>query len=212
MLGKVFVVTALGVSVAAAQSVRLPSTQRLFVAQGGDTPNVNSHMTVPAQAFGIDFAVAGGHTMRELSRGSATRVDDFFCWDTPVLAPAAGVVVSAVDTFPDNAVGVHDLVHPLGNHVVVQSNTRYFYLAHLRRGSVGVRVGDTIVAGATIGRCGNSGNSDFPHIHLHATQSPRVGEGHGLNLTFGPMTVELAGKSFAAVEWPLLRGLWLTMP
>jgi murein DD-endopeptidase MepM/ murein hydrolase activator NlpD len=44
-------------------------------------------------------------------------------------------------------------------------------LAHLRRGSVAVKEGQAVRAGEPIARCGNSGNTSQPHLHLQV-QSP----------------------------------------
>ncbi len=195
-----------------AQTVGLPSRQPLFVLQGGDTPNVNHHMTVASQAFGVDFGVVGGASGRELASPGARRIEEFFCWDTPVVSPVSGQVVQVADSFPDNPLGTHDRANPLGNHVVIGSGGRFYYLAHLRRGTVSVRTGDAVEAGREIGRCGNSGNSDFPHIHMHATASARFGEGMGINLLFGPIRAVLSGKVFEQVEWPMLAGLWVRTP
>ncbi|WP_353267938.1 M23 family metallopeptidase [Gemmatimonas sp.] len=195
-----------------AQAVRLPSRQSLFVLQGGDTPNVNHHMTVAAQAFGVDFAVVGGTSGRELAPSGVRRIEEFYCWDTPVISPVSGQVVQVVDSLPDNPLGTHDTVNLLGNHVVIRSAERFFYLGHFRRGSIVVRTGNSVEAGGIVGRCGNSGNSDFPHIHLHATASARFGEGVGINLLFGPIRAELSGTVFEQVECPMLAGLWVRSP
>lgn len=194
------------------QTARLPSAQPLFVWQGGDTPNVNYHMAISSQAYAVDFAVVGGAGGRELSRPQPTRAEDFFCWDTAVLSPTPGRVVAIVNTLPDNTLGAKDAAHPLGNHVVIQAGDRFFYVAHLRQRSLSVQVGDSVWAGTVLGRCVNSGNTDFPHIHVHATHSAVFGEGVGINVTYGPMHVSLAGKEFTNVEWPLLRGLWVHAP
>jgi murein DD-endopeptidase MepM/ murein hydrolase activator NlpD len=195
-----------------AQSARLPSASQLFVLQGGDTPNVNSHMAVQSQWFGVDFGVVGGRLGRELARAPGSRPEDFYCWDTPVLAPVSGKVVAAADSFPDNPIGTKDAVHPAGNHVVIQQGDRFVYIAHFRRRTVSVHVGDPVTAGQVIGRCGNSGNTDFPHIHVHATHSATLGDDVGINLMYGPIHVNLAGKEFDNVEWPMLRGLWVRNP
>jgi peptidase M23-like protein len=195
-----------------AQAVRLPSRAPLFVYQGGDTPNVNYHMAMASQAYAVDFAVVGGPKTRDLARRPASRPEDYYCWDTAVLSPVDGRVIETLDSLPDNAIGVRDPVHPLGNHVTIAQGDRYFYLAHLRQRMLTVHAGDTVTAGQAVGRCGNSGNTDFPHIHLHATNSPKLGEGTGINLVFGPMNVVLAGKTFENVEWPMLRGLWVHAP
>ena len=104
---------------AAAQEYRLPFDGRWFVMPGGDTPNVNQHMSVAAQWFAVDFAKVGGSSGRELTRRTPpTTVEDFFSWGEPVLAPADGQVVSASDGLPDNPLGIKDAQHPAGNHVV----------------------------------------------------------------------------------------------
>src|SRR5262245_628658 len=97
---------------ATAQELQLPFSGRWFVLQGGDTVNVNQHMLAGAQAFGIDFGMAGGAGQRQLVSAPPTRSEDFFSWGQPVLSPADGVVVAAVTDRPDNALGVKDPARP----------------------------------------------------------------------------------------------------
>lgn len=49
---------------------------------------------------------------------------------------------------------------------------RFVALCHLRRGSLAVRPGDPVRAGEVLGRCGNSGNSTEPHVHLQVMDAP----------------------------------------
>ncbi len=51
--------------------------------------------------------------------------------------------------------------------------------AHLKPGSVRVKTGERIRAGDVLGRIGNSGNTDFPHLHfqLMDSRSPLGSEG-----------------------------------
>jgi hypothetical protein len=195
----------------AAQDLRLPFDGGWFVMQGGDTSNVNQHLAVPAQAYGIDFAKVGGPSGRELTRGKPTRVEDFFSWGEVVLAPAGGVVVAVVDDLPDNPLGSKDLLRPAGNHVVIQTKEGHFvFLAHLKRGTVTVEPGDSVRRAQPLGLCGNSGNSDFPHIHLHIQDTATLDSGTGQNPIFGPIDVELTGTRFKGVTWPLIRGLFVS--
>jgi len=130
-----------------------------------------------------------------------------------VLAPADGEVVSLADTLPDNPLGVKDANNPLGNHVVLRvAPDRYVFLAHMRRGTVAVKLGDHIKRGALLGRCGNSGNSDFPHVHMHVQDTPVFNTGTGQNPEFTGINVELSGKRFDHVDWPLIRGLFVWNP
>ena len=62
-----------------------------------------------------------------------------------------------------------------GNHVFIQTvhvtGTVVVALCHLQQGSAEVTVGQRVESGQSIGRCGNSGNSTEPHLHLHAVDS-----------------------------------------
>jgi hypothetical protein len=137
-------------------------------------------------------------------------VEDYYAWDQAVLAPVAGEVVAVVDGLPDNRIGFKDEKNPAGNHVVIKAAAdRYVFIAHFKKGSVKVRVGEPVAARRELGRCGNSGNSDCPHIHLHAQDAPTLNEGQGQNMIFKGINVELTGKRFEGVDWPLIRGLFV---
>jgi hypothetical protein len=198
---------------AAAQEYHLPFNGRWFVMQGGDTPNVNAHMIVAAQWYAVDFAKVGGPSQRELTRRPPSGVEDFYSWGEPVLAPADGEVVAVVDGLPDNPLGTKDVEHPAGNHVVIRTApNRFVFLAHLQRGTVSVKAGENVKRGQRVGLCGNSGNSDFPHIHMHVQDDPNLNGGQGQNFVFADIDVELTGKLFVHVTWPLIRGLFVANP
>lgn len=64
-----------------------------------------------------------------------------------------------------------------GNHVILRARPPsggapgaevFVALCHLRRGSIAVRPGQEVRIGELLGRCGNSGNSTEPHLHLQA--------------------------------------------
>ena len=88
-----------------------------------------------------------------------------------VLAAADGVVARVRDGAAD--VSVHAPGAPsvegqeCGNGVVVDHgegwSTQY---CHMARGSIGVRPGETVRAGAPLGQVGLSGNTEYPHLHL----------------------------------------------
>ena len=176
------------------ETLSLPFSGRWFVMQGGDTRNVNQHMSG-----------------RALSPGDPRRPEDFFSWNEPVLSPADGTIVALDDAQPDNALGMKDPLHPAGNHVVIQTAPdRFVFVAHLRSGSIEVAIGRKVRRGDRLGRCGNSGNSDFPHIHVHVQDARTLNEGNGINPVFEHADVELTGKTFADVTWPMIRGLFVS--
>ena len=195
---------------AIAQEYRLPFEGRWFVMQGGDTPNVNHHMAVTAQWYGIDFTKVGGPSQRALVQSTGAENEDFYAWGAPVLSPVDGEIVGVVDEFPDNPLGTKDTRNPAGNYIAIRAaSDRYVFLAHLQRKSIVVKPGQRVVRGQLLGKCGNSGNTDFPHIHMHVQDAATFGEGVGQNVTFSKINVELAGKQFHTVDWPLIKGLFV---
>jgi hypothetical protein len=196
---------------ATAQDYHLPFDGRWFVLQGGDTLNVNEHMRVSAQWYGVDFAKVDGPGKRALVKTTGATVEDFYSWNEPVLSPVEGEVTAVVDDLPDHVPGSKDASKPLGNYVVIRAaSDRYVYLAHLKQGSIVVKPGQHLKSGQSLGRCGNSGNTDFPHIHMHVQDTATFNVGSGQNIEFFDIDVELSGQHFDGVKWPLIRGLFVS--
>ncbi|MGO2110475.1 MAG: M23 family metallopeptidase [Pseudoclavibacter sp.] len=71
-----------------------------------------------------------------------------------------------------------------GNHVYIESDGVVVALCHLQRASVEVRLGQRVRPGDAIARCGNSGNSTEPHLHIQVIDSVRIEHAHAVPLTF----------------------------
>ncbi len=145
-----------------AATVRLPSDEPLRVAWGGDRLATNHHAFTPDQRWAYDLVI-------EPYLGGSSKLEDYGCWGTQVVAPVSAKIHAAHDGEPDVAPGKPaNPEKPLGNFVVfeLQSGT-YLLIAHLQRGSVKVKAGDAVIEGQAIGACGNSGNTSEPHIHIH---------------------------------------------
>ena len=162
---------------------RLPLDGLVNVAWGGGTPSVNDHAQFPDQRWAYDLIVRRGG-LRHRRRGE--RLEDYYDYGLPVLAPADGIVRSAVDGEPDKPIGVRWAGgDPAGNHVVLEVAPRQFlFLGHLERGSVRVALGDSVRAGQAVGRVGNSGRTQVPHLHIHLQACPTLGFGEGIPLYF----------------------------
>ena len=155
-------------------AIAAPFEGEWFVSAGGRSTLVNHHYTLLAdQRYAVDFLIErDGKTFE----GDSSDFASFHCWDQPILAPADGVVVVADDGHQDWPIG-HELTDPsqvAGNVVVIDiGEGRYIQLAHLRMESVQVNVGQSVTAGDVVGRCGNSGNTDEPHLHMQVQDSPK---------------------------------------
>ena len=88
--------------------------------------------------------------------------------------------------------------------IALASAGPFVLLAHLQRGSVLVRPGDTVESGNRIGSCGNSGNSTQPHVHVQVTDSLDWPHSQGLPMTFAAAddTVGMPGESEIVVVDP----------
>ncbi len=149
---------------------RLPFRGTWTVTQGHE--GTHTHRGPWRHAF--DFEVIGADGLAYQSDGREPR--DFRCYNLPVLAAGRGTVEQVQDGVPDNAVGGMNARENWGNSVTLSHGTNlYSVYAHLIPGSITVKPGDPVRAGAEIGRCGNSGRSLVPHLHFHVQRGVPLG-------------------------------------
>jgi murein DD-endopeptidase MepM/ murein hydrolase activator NlpD len=131
------------------------------VIQGIDSDGTHSGYA----AYALDFVPA--EPTREGVSRKRKRLADHPCYGRPILAPADGRVVWAKDGARELLPFRESRKHEAGNFVILEhAPDEFSEFRHLQRGSIGVKVGDVIRAGQTIGRCGNSGNAVTPHLHF----------------------------------------------
>lgn len=97
---------------------------------------------------------------------------DYAVFDAPVLAPCDGLVKTAVSDRPDNLAGHRYRRLDGANRVELVCKGTEIWLAHLKRGSVTVSAGERVSVGDVLGVVGNSGNTEEPHLHIHAQTIP----------------------------------------
>lgn len=103
-----------------------------------------------------------GHEGTDFSIRSFRQMDS----TVNILAAADGKVVYILDGLFDRET-VSDVSKGLGNYIAIKHPNDYFtYYAHLKKGSIDVKVGDEVKAGDVIGEVGSSGNSTDPHLHF----------------------------------------------
>ncbi len=145
-----------------------------------------------AQRFAIDwvqYQTVNG--VRTTWKGPEDKNDSYFCYGKPIYSVASGRVVDMSDGMPENvphsgkyAVPI-DFNNAAGNHAVVQiAPDRYVLYAHMRPGTVRVKVGDRVSTGEIIGLVGNTGSSTEPHLHMHIDDQPSFLAGNGVPYEF----------------------------
>jgi hypothetical protein len=176
--------------------LRLPFDGEWFVFWGGRTIEENYHVIAVDQRFAYDLVVVRDGASH---RPDAKDNSGYYCWDSPIYAPGDGVVTESVDGIEDNVPGVMNPAAAAGNHIVIDhGNGEYSLLAHFRRGTITVHVGDHVKGGALLGHSGNSGNSSEPHLHYHLQNGPHFGSGEGLPAQFRDYCAD--GKPVASGE------------
>lgn len=150
----------------------LPFFGEWFVSQGADGKYTHTGEWRHAWDFEIRDAELKTY------RGSGNVPDDYYCYGKNILAPADGMIEEVFDNIPDNPVGEKNLKKNWGNTVIIKhADFLYTQLSHLKEGSIVVKPGQRIKRGEVLGKCGNSGNSPYPHLHFQVQQTPFLGSG-----------------------------------
>lgn len=160
-----------------------------WLVQNSPADRVPSHgTTLFATSYAIDFVpVDDSGRSAPFTFGSLLRPEppeNFVGFGRPVLSPVAGTVVAIHDSELDHAsyrgapsLGYAATQHRraragwpalAGNHVMIRCDEGVVALCHLQQGSAQVRLGQPVAIGEMLGRCGNSGNSTEPHLHIQA--------------------------------------------
>ena len=168
--------------------LRLPFRGAWTVFWGGRTLTQNYHAFARDQRFAMDVLIVRNGRTHD---GDGSRCADYYCYGQPVLAPAAGTVVWAQDSLPDNPPGKMDPAHATGNSLILDhGNGEYSLLAHMQPGSLRFKPGDHVPADAVVGLCGNSGNTTEPHLHYHLQNGPVPFDADGLPVAFVDLIVD----------------------
>ena len=99
-------------------------------------------------------------------RGRGKKLENYLAWDQPFYAAADGEISWVQNDFPDLPPGVlgrGDRNNGVGIRHGNNETTWYF---HAVRGSITLKVGDQVKRGQLLGRVGNSGKANIPHLHF----------------------------------------------
>lgn len=194
----------------------------------GATPHTGHRWVVPEE-FALDIARLGDGN--QPFRGAGDRFSDYYAYGAEVVAAAAGRVVAAVDGIAEDPSSLRRADETMeayaarfrsvsdailrqgeaalaGNYVVIDhDNHEYSLYAHLRPGSVQVKVGQTVTAGQPLARLGSSGNSTDPHLHFQVCDAPGPLRCAGIPIHFEGITLP-----WADFPRPVQSGDWVIAP
>jgi len=183
----------------------LPFKGRWLVAWGGDTKELNQHHDTPNQRFAFDFL--GVDEKGNTRKGQAQINEDYFAFAREILTPAEGIVTDVIRGVRDNVPGSMNSYSALGNAVFIQHREHEVsVLAHLKLGSIKVKVGDKVKRGQVIALCGNSGNSSEPHLHYHLQNTPIIQDGTGIKCYYQKVIVLENGNRKSKTNYSPIKG------
>lgn len=182
------------ISSRAAPVVAMPLAGRVFVWDGHDELGHHRRWdyTIPflkqlgfssnGMRYSYDFVLVD--EAGEMNKPEPKDNEDWRAFGATVRAVEAGTVVKVVSTHPDDGsfdpqASLQDINALLGNYVVIDHGQGVFSAyAHLKQESAQVRAGDKVRRGQAIAAVGNSGSSNFPHLHFQLMNAPDMhGEG-----------------------------------
>lgn len=188
--------------------VSFPFTGRCLV-RNSPARRIPSHGSdLSGERYAIDFVgvddrhrTAGVRDWRTLF--ATEPPERFVAFGQPILAPASGTVVDVHDGESDHhgrrsqlallpyALGQaarlrHGVAALAGNYVTIAlpRGGLFLALAHLQAGSIGVSIGQQVAEGQHLARCGNSGNSTQPHVHMQVMDSADLSVARGVPMVF----------------------------
>lgn len=161
------------------------------------------------QTYAIDLVHEPAEGLRPAFGGATMRVPTAYpAFEQPILAMTDGTVVRASGWRRDHRArsnwagfiylmvegAIREIGGPgfvVGNHVTIRTDDGvYATVAHLQRGSLTVTVGDRVIAGEQIGRCGNSGNSSEPHVHAQLMDRAPLWTAQGIPMVFAQIRLD----------------------
>ncbi len=168
-------------------SMILPFEDEWFVFWGGTNVNQNYHVSEVSQQYAYDILqVVDGASYD----GDSKRNESYHAFGKAIIAPCDARVALVIKGVKDNIPGQMNPADLTGNTVVLKTEAGEFILfAHLMEGSILVQEGQDVTQGEVLGKCGNSGNSTEPHLHLSLQNDRDMSKSTGAKLYFDQILV-----------------------
>jgi hypothetical protein len=160
---------------------------------------LNGHFTL-AQRFAIDWEQADAEN--RLVKGDTKILSNYVIYGRDVLAVSDGTVVSSRNDLPEQVPGAlpqgMTIDQADGNFVVLDIGGSYVLYAHMQPGSVTVKAGQRVRRGEVLGKVGNTGNTQAPHLHLHVMDGPSPLASNGIPYVFDLFRLTAVDKAGTA--------------
>ncbi len=161
---------------------------------------LNGHFTL-AQRFAIDWEQID--VENRVVKGDTKILSNYIIYGRDVLAVADGTVMSSRNDLPEQVPGALPqgitIDQADGNFVVLDiGGGAYVLYAHMQPASVRVKAGDKVKRGDVLGKVGNAGNTQAPHLHLQVMDGPSPLTSNGIPYVFESFKLTAIDKAGTA--------------
>ncbi len=145
-----------------------------YVIQGGFLSSMNSHHDVMKERSNVEIKYAVDFVKlskfgNNINSSIEHEVKKHAIYSDTLYSPANGIVEEVKDDENDYEVENPPLnSRGQGNYIVIRNKKVFIVSAHLQKNSIMVKAGDSIKTGQPIALIGHSGQSNLPHLHIHA--------------------------------------------
>lgn len=95
-------------------------------------------------------------------------INNYEIYEDDIYSPCDGQAIEVVDNYDNNIPLTGGYPKNVGNHVIIKFNNsnKAIVLGHMQKDSIKIKSGDIVKEGQIIGKVGNSGWSEWPHVHI----------------------------------------------
>lgn len=165
--------------------LELPFEEAWYINTGGRTHSEGFHHFITrgsGQRYAMDISIK---INGRLSSGDGSANEDYYCYGKRLNAPGAGKIIAIENNIEENIPGVLNGDQPAGNYIIIDHlNGEFSQMAHFKKHSIIVSIGDMVIKGQKVGEAGNSGNSTGPHLHYQLQTTGELLKGIGLPAQF----------------------------
>lgn len=161
--------------------------------------SIDSHRWCYNSEFAFDLGQLNEEFMLISKEGMEN--EEYVHYGKEIVAIGDGTIIEMYNDFPEYSLGYKnklershydnlEKIHgPIprssGNYVVIEhENNEYSFYCHMIPNSIKVKKGQKVKAGEVLGKLGNSGNSNCPHLHFHLMDGPNKLTARGLPCSF----------------------------
>ena len=170
----------------------LPFKEEFYTEFGGIKREDSHSWNIPNQRYAYDFEIRDEKNLP--FHDDYFKVENYYSYNKDIIAPLDGIVIEVCNKYPDTKIKKDrtiacDVDEVRGNFIIIKHKyNECSMIAHIKKDSFKVKVGDIVKEGQVIASVGNSGNTNGPHIHFQIQKGPND-DAEGIPITFHKIKV-----------------------